>query len=56
MESAMRICEFGKPFWAMSSSSRDAVCKETWKRAGSDKARGHQDVTKGLELALGSVG
>ena len=55
-ESAINTSEMGKPFCARSSSSSEAVCRETWKSAGSARARGHQETTKGLESILMSSG
>ena len=55
-ESAMSISDVWNPLWASSSSSRHAVCRETWNKAGSPKARGHHEMRKGLEVALRSSG
>jgi hypothetical protein len=55
-ESAMRSSDVRKPFCARSSSSRQAVCSETWNRAGSPNAMGHQEMRKGFEEASRSRG
>lgn len=56
IESVMRIWEFRKSFPAKRSSSRQAVCSETWNSAGSPRASGHQETTKGFEVASRSRG
>jgi hypothetical protein len=55
-ESAMSISEVWKPFRASNSSSRHAVCSETWNRAGSPSAIGHHETRKGFVDALRSRG
>ena len=55
-ESAMSRSEAWKPFWASNSSSRHAVCSETWNRVGSPRASGHQEVRNGFEVAFRSRG
>ncbi len=53
-ESAMSSSEVWNPLWASNSSSRHAVCRETWNRAGSPKAMGHHETRKGFVVALRS--
>jgi hypothetical protein len=55
-ESAMSISEVWKPFRASNSSSRHAVCRETWNRAGSLRAIGHHETRKGFVDASRSRG
>lgn len=55
-ESAINSSEMGNPRRARSSSSRDAVCIETWNRAGSARARGHHATTNGLDSMFRSRG
>lgn len=55
-ESAMSISDVWNPFCANNSSSRHAVCSDTWNSAGSPSASGHHDTRKGLDVALRSRG
>lgn len=55
-ESAISTSDVRKPLCANNSSSRHAVCSDTWNSAGSPSARGHQDTRNGFVAAFRSSG